>query len=124
MRKCISPLNGILFDFCNADYESISSFLLESDFSVLYDCFDIEYIWFFIKSLIYKAMLLYIPRIQVKQRHGPKWFDSDIHHHLKCLRTLKRKFKTHPFKERIKYIIWKVFFNPNLYRQNLTMKLN
>ena len=47
--KCIP---GYVFDFCNADYESISSFLLESDFSVLYDCFDIEYIWFYIKSLL------------------------------------------------------------------------
>ena len=77
--KCIP---GYVFDFGNADYESISSFLFESDFSVLYDCFDIEYIWFLIKSLIYKAMLLYIPRTLVKRRQDPKWFDSDIRHHL------------------------------------------
>ena len=34
-------------------------------------------------------MLLYIPTKLVKQCQGPKWFDSDIRHHLKCLRTLR-----------------------------------
>ena len=87
---------GYAFDFCKADYESISSFLLDCDFSVIFDSSDIEYIWFTIKSFIYVAMSLFIPRIHVKRRHGPKWFDSDIRHHLKCLRTMRRKFKTHP----------------------------
>ena len=32
---------------------------------------------FYIKSLLNEAMLLYIPRILIKRRQGPKWFDSD-----------------------------------------------
>ena len=61
---------GYLYDFCNADYESISSFLLESDFSVVFGSSNVEYIWFLIKSLICKAMSLYVPRILVKRRQN------------------------------------------------------
>ena len=73
---------GYVYDFCNTDYESISSFLLDSNFSAVFDSSNIEFIWFFIKSLICKAMSLYIPRILVKRHQGPKWFNSNIRHHL------------------------------------------
>ena len=89
-----------VYDFCNIDYESISSFLLDSDFSAVFDSSNIEFIWFFIKSLICKAMSLYIPRILVKRHQGPKWFNSNIRHHLKCLSTLKRHFKVQPTLQR------------------------
>ena len=93
-------IHGYTFDFSNADYESMSTFLLESDFSVIFGCTNIEFVWFYIKSLLYEAMSLYIPRILIKRRQGPKWFNSDIRHHLKCLRTLKRKFERQPTLQR------------------------
>ena len=91
---------GFVFDFCKADYGNILSFLLESDFSAVFGSSDIEFVWSFIKSFIYEAMLLYIPRMLVKRRQGPKWFNSDVRHQQKCLRTLKRKFNIHPTQER------------------------
>ena len=60
----------------NADYESMSTFLLESDFSVIFGCTNIELVWFYIKSPLYEAMSLYIPRILIKRRQGPKWFEN------------------------------------------------
>ena len=91
---------GYVYDFCNADYESISSFLLESDFSVVFGSSNVEYIWFLIKSLICKAMSLYVPRILVKRRQDPKWFNSNIRHHQKCLRMLRRRFIVQPTLQR------------------------
>ena len=38
-------------------------------------------------------MSLYIPKVLIKRHKDPKWYDSDIRHNLKCLRTLKRKDK-------------------------------
>ena len=49
---------GYVFDFCNADYESITNQLLDSDFSIVFDSSNIEFVWLCIKSLIYNAMLL------------------------------------------------------------------
>ena len=94
------PKPGYVFDFRKADFESISSFLLDLDFSPIFESFDIEIIWSFIKSSIYKAMSLFNPKVLIKRRKDPKWFDSDIRHNLKCLRTLKRKFKSRPTSQR------------------------
>ena len=55
-----------VFDSCKADYEGITSFLLDFDFRLI------------VKSSIYEAMSLFVPRFLVKHHHGPKWFDSDI----------------------------------------------
>ena len=48
------------------------------------------------KSFLFKAMSLFIPKILVRRRQGPKWFDSEIRHYQKCLRTMRRKLKSHP----------------------------
>ena len=44
---------GYVFDFCKADYSSISSFLLDSDLSSVFESINIQFIWLFIKSLTY-----------------------------------------------------------------------
>ena len=103
-------------NFCKADYESITSFLLDFDFSVIFNSLDIEFIWFVIKSSVYEAMSLFVPKVLVKHRNGPKWFDSDIRHHLKCLRTLRRKFRSQPTPQRKK----KIDFMENLLQEKLS----
>ena len=52
--------------------------------------------WFLFKSFLFKAMSLFIPKILVRRRQGPKWFDSEICQYQKCLRTMRRKLKSHP----------------------------
>ena len=61
----------------------------------VFESTNIEFIWFFIKSVIYQAMSLYIPKMMVKRRQDPVWFNSEIRHHLKHLRTMKRRFRFH-----------------------------
>ena len=38
----------------------------------------------------------FIPFTIVHQAHQPKWFNSSIRHHIKCLNTLRRKCNKHP----------------------------
>ena len=45
-------------------------------------------------------MSLYIPKMLVKRRRDPIWFNSDIRHQLKCLRTLKRRYRFHSTPQR------------------------
>ena len=91
----VESIPGYVFDFCKADYNGISSFLLDIDFSAVFESTNIEFIWFFIKSVIYQAMSLYIPKMMVKRRQDLVWFNSEIRHHLKHLRTMKRRFTFH-----------------------------
>ena len=51
-----------------------------------------------IKSLIFEAMFLFVPKVW--HCHDPKWFNSEIRHHLKCLRSMRKKYKLHPTPQR------------------------
>ena len=48
-----------VFDFRKADYNSITSFLLDYDYSHIFVSSDIEFIWSYIQSSIYEAMSLF-----------------------------------------------------------------
>ena len=37
-----------------------------------------------------------VPKIPIKEMNQPRWFNSTIHHKIKCLRTAKRQFARHP----------------------------
>ena len=94
------PKSGYVFDYSRADFDSICSYLMDSDFSCCLQCNDIEFIWSIIKYHIFMAMSLFIPKIYLKHRHGPKWFNSDIRHHIKCLRSMRKKYKATPTLQR------------------------
>ena len=81
-------IQSYVFDYSKTDFNGVCSYLMDIDFGFYLQCDDIEFIWFVIKSLIFEDMYLFIPKISLKHNHGPKWFDSSIRHHLKCLRTL------------------------------------
>ena len=55
---------------------------------------DIEFIWSMIKCFLYHAM--YIPKVRLNSRNHPRWFNSSIRHQMKCLHSLRRKYKCHP----------------------------
>ena len=57
-----APKSHYVYNFCKADYESITSFLLDFDFSVIFNSFDIELIWSVIKSSVHVAMSLFVPK--------------------------------------------------------------
>ena len=69
-------------------------YLLDIDFS---DCLlssSIEQVWSILKYAILTAMHIYIPKVRVKPKHHPKWFNSEIRHAINCLRTLRKKYST------------------------------
>ena len=41
-------------------------------------------------------MILFTLKIFVSHCHDPKWFNSEIRHHQKCLRSMRRKCKSCP----------------------------
>ena len=62
LRSTFKSKPGYVFDFTRANYSAICSFLLDFDFSYIYVSLDIEYVWCEIKSLIFHAMSLFIPK--------------------------------------------------------------
>ena len=85
-----------MYDFSKAHYDDTCDFLLDTDFRALFEIRDIEFSWSVLKYFISEAVFLFTPKIFVSHSNDPKWFNSEIRHHLKCLQCLRRKFKSHP----------------------------
>ena len=41
-------------------------------------------------------MHIFVPKFKLKSSQSPKWFTSNIRHQIKCLRTLRKKYKSRP----------------------------
>ena len=41
-------------------------------------------------------MNLHIPKVKIKSQKHPKWYNSDIRHHLNCIHTLRKRCISHP----------------------------
>ena len=96
ISSAVKSKPGYVYDFSKAHYDAMCDFLLDTDFRALFESRDIEFSWLVLKYFISEAMFLFTPKIFVSHRNDPKWFNSEIRHHLKCLRSLRRKFKSHP----------------------------
>ena len=67
-----------VLDYSKADFNGLSDYLLQVDFSDCYHSDDVECVWAIIKQSILKAMLLHIPKVRLKSQQTPKWFNSEI----------------------------------------------
>ena len=98
---------GYVYNHSKADYHGMCAYLMDVDFSFCLTSLDIEFVWCCIISVIYKAMFLFIPKVYAKCYQGPKWHTPAIRHHINCLRTLKKRFKSHPtlsLKQKIQHL--------------------
>jgi hypothetical protein len=91
-----SNLPTMFYDFSKADYSSICSFLLEYDFSQLYQSTNIESIWALLKEAIYQSISLFTPFVKQKSKVHPKWFSSDIRHQLNKIHSIRKQCKRNP----------------------------
>ena len=83
-----------LRNFSRGDFEGLCHYLSNSDFAPCYQTS--EFVWSFISTTIKNAMDHFIPLTIVHHAHQPKWFNSSIRHHIKCLNALRRKCSKHP----------------------------
>ena len=87
-----TPLaSALVFDYPKADLEGLSCYLLDYDFSICLQSSCIGIVWTNIKEAVTNAMNLFIPKVRLRRHQTPKWYTSDIRHHLNCLNTLRKK---------------------------------
>lgn len=73
----------------------MNSYLTNWNLSDFHATTDIEKAWAILKQHISLAIDAFIPKVKFHTSQHPKWFDSQIRHHIKCLCTLRRKTKNH-----------------------------
>ena len=77
-----------VFNYSKGDYEGLNNYLSNFDFSPCFQSHNIEIIWSYNKSTLINAMYQFIPQIKIHSNQQPRWFTSEIRHHVKCLHTL------------------------------------
>ena len=85
-----------VYDFSKADFDGLFNHLLETDFSDCYNSADVEDVWSVIKHAILYAMNLHISQVKIMSQKHPKWYNSDVRHHLNCICTLRKRCLLHP----------------------------
>lgn len=94
--NCNITLNNSREDCCFLDYArgnmiDLDGYLLDTDFSHILLCDDIDEIWKHIKAKIIEGCHLFIPEKKIRKDRTPKWFNSVTKHLSKCVRTARRQ---------------------------------
>lgn len=85
----------LIFDYKKANWEGLCDYLLDSELGLCLDLDDVEEVWAMFKHIVCSAMLQFIPRFRLRANQLPKWFDADLRHKHKCLKTLRRNCRRH-----------------------------
>ena len=84
-------------DLSKINYSDLAEHLLDVDFS---DCLlsnDVNHIWGCLSSVIRNAVDYLAPKVKLRPRNNnPPWFNSNIPHHLNCIRSLRKKYGLKP----------------------------
>ena len=75
------------------DYEGLTTYLYDYDFSFFYEVVDIETLWLSLKEIVVRSMSRYSSRSRPTHTKSPAWFNSDIHHRLNELHSHGKRFK-------------------------------
>ena len=85
-----------IYQYKKANFEEMSSLIMDYDLTHFYSSTDIEFLWNTLKDLIIYAISLHTPTVRAKYRHHPQWFTSSIRHKLNKIHSLRKKCKQHP----------------------------
>ncbi len=85
------------FIFKNGDYEGMNYFFMEENLDYIFDSNDIEFIWSTLKTIISKAISLFVPSSKRSRVNTlPQWFTPSLRNQRHKLHTTRRKAKAHP----------------------------
>ena len=91
MSSTLSFLN-----YRKADLPKLCNSLCNATESYAVDFNDIDKSWSELKTIITCSCLCSVPRVSIRTRPSPKWFNASIRHQLNKARSLCRRIKKHP----------------------------
>ena len=91
-----SDLPKYKYNYYQANWADMNQHLYSYNFSQIFNSRDVEFIWEQLKTAIYNATNMFVPKVPIKNINQPRWYTHFIRHKVKCLCTQKRKYKKHP----------------------------
>ena len=95
----ISP--RYVYDYSKADWDGLSSYLLDYDFDSIFHLSDVETCWMSLKQSLLTAMSLFVPKVKLWAHQRPKWFTASIQNHLNKVHSLRKKTRSTPFPQNL-----------------------
>ena len=76
----------------------MDEYITDFDFRIYYNNNDVNFLWEFLKTLIFNCIDLFVPEVLYKPNSHPAavWFILEIKHKLNQIHSLKRKHRAHP----------------------------
>ena len=90
-----SSLSRVSLDYRRADFDGISCFLLDHDFSSYYKSYDIEFLWRYLIDTILSSISLFTPAVKKRFHYYPQWFTSSIKHQLHKVHSQWKEWRNH-----------------------------
>ena len=90
----ISP--RYVYDYSKADWDGLSSYLLDYDFDSIFHLNDVETCWMSLKQSLLTAMSLFVPKVKLWAHQRSKWFTASIQNHLNKVHSLRKKARSTP----------------------------
>ena len=88
--------HGSFFNYSKANWEEMNFYFSQYNFNELTEILDIDSAWACFKNIISEAVLQFVPKICPRKHPRPKWFNSEIQHHLNKVHTLRRRCRSKP----------------------------
>ena len=81
-----------IYNFSQADYDGLLSYLLQYDFTSVCNRSDIESAYLEFSTIIYQAIDRFVPTVKTRRHKSPKWFTPEIHNLKNCLHTAHKRY--------------------------------
>ena len=89
LKPQIKKASKQIFNYVAGDWDNMNHYLFSYNFNPCLTSENVEFTWDYIKTAILKGSNLFIPKISLKPRKQPVWFNSVIRHKLHCIHTLR-----------------------------------
>ena len=87
----ISP--RYVYDYSKADWDGLSSYLLDYNFDSIFHFNDVETCWMSLKQSLLTAMSLFVPKLKLRAHQR---FTASIQNHLNKVHSLRKKARSTP----------------------------
>jgi len=93
-----------IYDYSKVDYTGLFHYLSTSN---IYSCLqfdEVETVWTIINQTLHQAIDLFIPKVRIRTKQYPKWFNSQLIHEANCLWTLRKKYSLSPTNHNLNHL--------------------
>lgn len=85
-----------IYAYDKANWDAMNDYLTHFNFNTYYNATNVDFLWEFLKAVIFDCIDFFVPKFFLKHRSHPIWFTPEIKHKINQVHTLRRKYRAYP----------------------------